>query len=111
MARHRCLSIAIERKVYGRAVTGSKNHLKAVGCVPLVGQALPPANWSLAISRPLRRIGGACFSLPGERSSPAAKSGEETRFGGLGELLKIPRLESQPTSPAAKARNKGKEKP
>src|ERR1035441_572207 len=27
--------------------------------------------WSLAISRRLRRIGGACFSLPGERSSPS----------------------------------------
>ena len=26
--------------------------------------------WSLAISRRLRRMGGACFSLPGERSSP-----------------------------------------
>src|ERR1035437_2807531 len=27
--------------------------------------------WSLAISRGLRRMGGACFSLPSERSSPS----------------------------------------
>jgi len=39
-----------------------------------------------------------------------AKSGQETRFSGPGELLTILRLASEPTNPAVKARNKGKEK-
>ena len=40
--------------------------------VPDGAIGLADGGWSLAISRRLRSIGGACFSLPGERSSPMA---------------------------------------
>src|ERR1019366_7303039 len=42
--------------------------------------------WSFGISRRLRRMGGACFSLPGERSSPHPKKGRP-RVGSRPEIL------------------------